>query len=669
MADAIGSLEHHSVTKQALSALIPVAVNTPIAIQKAPARTSIDLMMANASRGLKAASLPLPIYRASSVGSARSLDNSECIMWYDPIYDDLAHFKEIYALIEKLVAKWTSECAADKTLISSMEMQDLKKIAQQRWKYIGWFLEPPISPAMVTTHMSKEFEIALDAVAKRYASTGIPGGIRASRDRVVQLILQDFDPPDTMVGMPTLASGQQTQLARMTTLLAYPSPLNAVAPGSYVDAVDTLGSSLGLGKGLIYSATVSTRQGPTIKPLPLWVPGAGGYSTTADSVSLYSRQRKVFPAHYPANFILSSLYVQLKSARQSILGLWHTPDLMAEYTKKIASQGKYPYSVDFTQMDMSIGPAALRSICAALGRHGYAPWPLGLLMEYLGRMYALYPSFNNDSTTTAFYGSFGWFSGWKLTSEVDTLFGAATILMSLEALHPGTIKRWERGDFVFAENGDDIQFNWGSPLDERALADVALKGAGAVIKVEPDAVFLKNFLPVSPDVPKLTRPFARLVQQTFFNEDKYSGDKGGTKPDALLRLGLMARMNRLPDHPWFSRWWPDVVPIIMMLGFVRRSSAAYRADLLKGRAVLDSGDELEIQKYAAINPDYLGKLQDRAKYEPSAQFFLEIYQSVTKTVLTEATHLDMRKTMVKALLTPPNHNSVSDLRKMCLWMR
>lgn len=166
----------------------------------------------------------------------------------------------------------------------------------------------------------------------------------------------------------------------------------------------------------------------------------------------------------------------------------------------------------------------------------------------------------------------------------------------------------------------------------------ALKQWGATIKAVEDSMFLKWILPFSPDVPKITRPFSRFIQQTFFNEDRYSGIEGGDKPPAILRTGLASRLIGLVDHPDWDKWWPEIYAILITLPPFKETSARWKADLRAGRPSLDDGDEVAILNYAKQVPSYFAGLVDRSKFEPSAA----------------ATVALLRERGLSALVSPPD---------------
>jgi hypothetical protein len=264
---------------------------------------------------------------------------------------------------------------------------------------------------------------------------------------------------------------------------------------------------------------------------------------------------------------------------------------------------------------------------------------------------------------------FPWMSGFKLTSEMDTIFGAATLLTCLEEQIPGSIQKWVDSKFIFGELGDDIIFTLSKELDMDKFSKDAKSLCGADVKILPnDALFLKTMLPLVPAITKVTKPISRLIQQTFFNEDNYEG-KGGIAPDALLRLGLMARAEFFNSHPLARDILPIILPPLMSLGFIERSSSDYKGAIRRGEFSLDKGDEEQIQLYATRNPFYIDELIDRAKYISSAADTLRLLAEAGISTTMSRDALAMRKLYVNAFQAQPQMSDVRKVHSMMTWMR
>lgn len=644
--------------------IMPALIGERIEVEPHNPISSNDIISAMIKKGANVAQVPLAVYSKRSEGVPRKMDNSDVIAGYEPLYDDLGHFDEIRRDLIG-VKDIISQSVESSDLISSMCHQDLDKWCMQRWRPPGWFLHMPFSPDLKLDGYALSFHRTLDVVTDVYASK-VPKEI--AQLSMKDLMMMDFDPNDTNVGMPTLASGDMTHQARVAILLALPPPSGN--PRQWLDAYDAIGRSFGMPDHFIYSSTLATRHGPTKKPIELYVADAFGYTSKYSSVGLYDRTRFVYPIPYPLNFILSAAYIQLKEARTRILGLWHDDDSVLAYIAAMKKQGKYVYSMDFSGMDTTMPPHLIKLLCGSLISKGFIRWPLELLSLVIDRMGVIMPSFSGQfSESTYVTRIISWLSGFKLTSEMDTLFGCCTLLTVLATVHDSGIReKWKNGRFVFAELGDDIVFVLDKPLDTEAAADCAKKICGADLKIMEDAMFLKRMLPLHPDIPKLTKPFSRFGQQNFLNEDRYSGTVGGTRPPAVMRLSLAARFLTLDNHPFFDRIWPSMADIVLKLGYVRDASDKYKANLRKGIVGLDAGDETEIQLYATRNPDFLVKLADRAKFEPSTAALLQLMHSIGIKEQVDVNVMTIRSLYMKSLLTPTASHHISELRKLCSWL-
>lgn len=661
-------LNHAAPSQGVLKMLIPASIGDAPVLTPEPALTSLDVVESMRRKGATVEEVPIPVYRAGAEGKPRALNNMDCLVGYEPIYSDLDHFKEIHNHASRLVHHMRDYFSdPDNNRIHSAEWQDLKKITQQRWRPPGWFLEPPFSLDLKLTPYHPSFVQSLDAMLMRYSA--LAGDILSiGRKDWRSLILADFDPPDTNTGLPVMASGDRSHEGRLAVLHALQPPTGN--PINWVDDYSRLGVMLGMPPNFIFSSILATRHGPTRKPVRLWTKDAMGYYSNFTSVGVYDRTRFVYPIPYPVNFLLSPIYIAMKTARMRKLGLWHDPTNMQDYISAMSKQGKYCYSVDFSGMDTTMPPHLIRLICDLGIKHGFPQWPLSMMKELIARMGVVTPSFSGTpNSSTWIYGVMSWMSGFKLTSEYDTLFGGATLLASLDALGLNATKRWLNGSFIFAELGDDIIFTSDVPIDSEKFAAVAKEIAGAVLKVEEDTMFLKHMLPLHPTVPKLTRPFSRLIQQTLYNEDRYSGEVGGIRPDAVMRLGLLSRLTKLENHPDFSTLWPDVVELLLKLGFVSRASADYRNALIKGKFGLDVGDTEEIQTYAITNESSMARLVERAKYEPSARALLLLFIESGVQVEENPNHSQVRTMYMNALMHGPSPKDVTALHAACRsWM-
>jgi hypothetical protein len=640
-------------------------VNGKIEITRLRAmKTSAGQQAELIKRGAHIEELPVPLYRTGTYsGTVRLLDNSDWLKGKEPVYGDMDNLSAIRAKLIPVLNKWTERASNDTTLIGSMEMQDLEKITAQQWKPPGWFLASPVTDADVPKVLSPRAMRVLRRVAKRYAYV-------LRRDAFLskslqELTLLDSDPPDTMTGAPTWVGGPGvTHAARLAALRAFPEP-TPDDPVGWAERVRILNRQLGYPDGVAYSPVVSTRQGPLRKVTTLWTRDDYGYRASYEAKGLYSRTRFVYPAPYAINFLLSPIYELCSTARKRILGLWHDPKSQSEYEQVLRKQGKHPYSIDFSGMDTGMWPHIIQALISALLDAGFPTFPLAAFSELYKTMLVCYPSYYGDpQMITALSGPVRpWCSGFKLTSEFDTLYGASVLLTALEDQIPGIVDMWEKGQFVFGELGDDIILTLPKQIDDKRFAEVALKEWGSKLEIIHDALFLKWMLPITPEIPTKTKPFARFVQQTFFNEDRYSGTRGGTKPDAILRVALVSRMSGLTEHPWFKDWWPDILPILQMLPFVKSADSAFRQALEGGRVPkLSSQDISDILAYGSAVPEYFSEIAEQAEFRASAAQLKSTLESYGLSVANAQDGAAIRRLYWEAWTHKPSIRDVETLR-------
>jgi len=669
---ALGSSDefiNHSDPTRDVASLWPALIPSDIKLERLPVpRTSWDLVEELRRRGDEVEEVPFGYYRASTYeGVNRRLDNSDWLKGKEPLYGgDLALCnqirQEVRAVNDEMIAYY--EPREDSSLIASMEMQSLPKTTAQQWRPTGCFCYSPISEVDVpaaTPFMQEWFDkVALSVYGPELEGArhdGLPTDFYG-------LVMLDDDPPDTMTGAPTFVSGEKSHEARIAVLKALPDP-TSTSPEEWVAAVEALGATLGYPSSTFWNPVLAYRSGPLKKPLPLWVRQDGGYIAYYQATGVYDRSRYVFPAPYYVNFILSPLYVEMSSVRKRKLGLWHDPEHIQEYTQKLRRQGKYAFSIDFSGMDTAMRKSIVCAAFRALKKAGFSKWPIDTFLRLYPKMGITMPHYGGQvGFASVLSGDFTpWCSGFKLTSEVDTFYGMTVLLSCLERQQPGIFQRWASGDWIFLELGDDIMFTTDFEIDADKLAEDAKTLWGATLKIIHDAMFLQTFIPVDPEIPERTRPLSRFLQQTFYNEDRYDGVEGGTRPNAIMRLALQARMALLDRHPDFQRWWPKIFPILCKLVYVRESSDRYRRELSAGRAILDEGDEQAILAYAQRQPKYFLNLRARAKYEPSAAQALRLMEDQGMTLDLDPIATAMRQTYVQALKTPPSSDAIRSLEQ------
>lgn len=622
--------------------------------------TSWDMVALLQARNTQVEDVPFKYYRSATYdGVNRLLDNSDWLKGKTPLYDSLSQCDRLRHQVHDLAARMIAYYDRPEAgLIGSMEMEDLPKITAQQWKPCGWFLASPITDAEVPEldDYAKSFVTRITQFyGAKLRTLGLPTDI-------YELIAMDDDPPDTMTGAPTFASGDRSHEARIAILRAIPSPTQAT-PEEWIASVMALGQQCGFPERVFYSPVVSTRMGPLKKPVTLWTRVDGGFYAEYSSVGAYNRTRFVFPAPYYVNFLLSPLYVQMSGVRKHTLGLWHDPDHQQRYIKKLRAQGTKAWSIDFSGMDTGMFKHIVLSFMRGLRKAGFQQWSCDMFLKLYPQMGITFPHYGGDANMSSMVwgDATPWCSGFKLTSEMDTIYGMTVLLSCLELQRPGITDKWMRGEWIFLELGDDIMFTTDFDIDADRLAEDALHLWGAKLKIIHDAMFLKWFIPVDPQIPKLARSFARFLQQTFYNEDRYSGVEGGDRPPAIMRLALQARLLGLKNHPDFERWWPDAFAIVTQLDYVQSASAKYKEELRQGNPVLDEGDEAAILAYAQRQPSYFLGLRARASFEPSAATALRMMQEQGMDLNMDPIAAQIRQIYINALKEKPSAAAMADL--------
>lgn len=594
----------------------------------------------------------------------RALDSSDLFKGKPQIYSsDLQYAISIYAEWKKFNDWFIEYCKKRDDIPARIDLGDAEKACYQFLKPTGWWLTSPITKASVPLELPPAARAMLRRVVREVYLPALKRSEVAAYDRK-SLMLADSDPDDTNVGAPTYLTGEQTHQARLTTLAALPSA--ALPPAEFLKRVEILAHRLGLPDKMIYSPIVSTRMGPYKKPVQLWYKSGNVYRSDYDSLGLLNRTRFVYPAPYWVNLLLSPWYEQMSNARKNILGLWHDPDHQEQYIKVLQKQGKYCYAIDFSGMDTAMWQSIIIPMIEELTDAGFDQWTGRFFRELYPRMGIMFPDYYGDprSVMIASGPVRPWCSGFKLTSEFDTLYGASVLMFVLQRQVPDIFERWRDGKFTFLELGDDIMFTIDQPLDAQRIADDALHFWGATLKLEEDVVFLKWELPVHPDVPKKTRLFSRFLQQTLANEDQYVGKEGGDVPDCVMRLALVARSAGLADNPMFRDVWPRVANILHRLPYVQSASDEFKRSVDSGRLVVTQEDAAGVLLYGKRSPQYFSNLIERAKYEPSAAFTLRMMQEAGIPVTQDPSAPAARALYVQQLFAAPTDADVLRLRSL-----
>lgn len=208
------SSAHFSALAPVVTGLLPARIAFKIEVVPLAKPLSSAQLVGELSRhGVSCTELPLRLYNEGSVhGKPRKLDNSDCRIGKENLYESDAAFAEIYrdltALVTKMLEHYQPKVEDD--MIASMEMQDLDKITMQQWKPPGWHVQLPFSPDQ-KQKLGPEALSAIDRVVARYrAALGNEYSQTANSNGWKDATLEDSDPPTTLTGMPSMASGDMT---------------------------------------------------------------------------------------------------------------------------------------------------------------------------------------------------------------------------------------------------------------------------------------------------------------------------------------------------------------------------------------------------------------------------------------------------------------------------
>lgn len=624
-----------------------------VPIEKTHYPTSHHLSLALATKGAIFSDVRAPIYSGSNrEGAPRRVDNEDLILGYPQLYDSVSHLQSVLSEARKPVAVVNELIASGShPYIGRMEGEDVMKFAIQRVRPPGWFLDEPFYLKQFNGPFSNLFISTLRVILKKYARFSPEF---SERDNY-KLIMMDSDPETTSSGMPTMTAGLMANAARIATFAAMPPPSGT--PGKWLDACHAVGSRLGVDASVFLGCAVFTRSGP-IKPdryQQMWFRDAGAYLSKFASASLYARTRFVYPFPHMYNFMLSPLYIQWSGARKKIPGLWHTPELTEKIISHMRAQGKESYTIDFSSMDKSIGQGFITLLAQEASIIGFSPWTCELLDQIIKRIAILFPSYSGvPGDVSAMTGTKPWMSGVKLTSEVDTLYGLATVLSALELQIPGIVAKWDKGEFMIAALGDDQLFTTDHAIDVDRLIVDSHDLSGAVLKVQPgDAMFLKRFMPVVSGVPELSKPFSRIIQQTFGNEDRYNDD-AGVRPYSVMRAGTLARCDLIRTHPWFDKVWPSLWSAMSQLKYFQETDRATLSQWASGHPCLAPGDEKEILLFSLQQPQFMDKLIARANVEPSAAALLRLFGTFGIDTQFDKNNYAVRNMYMNALISKPS---------------
>lgn len=642
-----------------LQGVLPIGLH-PFKISKLDKPVTSESIIATVQRfGMSHSEIPLRLFRETKFGKPARKDNLDMITGY-PFYgqgtDGVKNLIKMMEDISSFVEDFKTALKPHPEL-ADMEMEDLKKITIQRRSMPGRHLQPPISLDFKQVVFPEDFKALLKRVVSHYvsSSTYLKTGKAA--------IYDGTDAKDTALGSPTFYVGEAYHAARVATCAAMPVPDYSMPPTTYIERLETMSSTIFPDPSLVYASYLSFRSGATNKAMPLFKPTGLGFIAQSTVESLYPRQRAVWAAPFYLNVLLTPLVLRMKSSRQHILGMWHDPQSEAKYIPLLQKQGKTSVEVDYSGYDTTIANELMYMVYSELAKQNYAPWESSLMAELTLRQGAITPSFYDTTESVSYFkGQVTLMSGLLPTSELGSIISRSIVLYCLSKQFPQIVEQAFSGKFVILIQSDDVLFTTNEKIDlDRFTADAAKLGITAKIKF--GSTFLKRFLPLGP-VPKLTKPFSRVIQQTIGNEDTYDG-----KPNAILRLGLAARMINLKHHPLFSKFWPRLFGIFEEhFEFVREIEN--KKDWLAGDPILTSGDIRAIQQYAetAGGSDTLTNILERAAFDPSAATVVEFLKSKGLDIsFLEADQVTARKAYTDAFFSAPKTDSLQTLLSFARW--
>lgn len=612
------SLVDNSNPFSSVKKLIPTGLKEIEITELEKPQFSEDLLFSAKKYGFDIYDVPFPIYSKGKVGTPRAENNKELPNGYPmygadslPLDIRLDRMKVTRNKIIEFNKNFLHKAENFDERLRVEEEGDANKFTFQRTRRFGRHLSLPYSQNLQQFKgYSKEFLMILKAVCKHYID-GTKGLLPTRKEA----ILSQEDAIETAPGAPLFASGDEDyHLKRMAALLVMPVPDYKEYPLSYLNKVYDMGSSIGMPhRSMTLAPYLSFRQGAKVKPQLLWYNNGFNYAARYEATSMESNQRLVFPGPFVLNIIMSPAVYLMKLFRKRKLGMYHNPLLASKYIEKLRKQGSICYVSDFSNYDMTISNWLLRFVCNELANSEYS-WEFKFFSEYLDDTGVVYPSYHASappSEVTFLKGPVSLLSGWLLTSELGSIISVAINLFALWKQIPSILTDWVTGKFIILVQSDDVLFTLPKEIDEEQFTkDVATLGVDT--KLMQGTTFLKKMLPLGylAKQPGPARLISRLVQQTFGNEDNYSG-----KPDAIVRLGLVARSEDLKNNPI----WKNVKPEFQDMLRISEIYDPIIDSFDNGLQALSQEDIATIQEYGSTSGlPWFSQLMTRADSDPSA---------------------------------------------------
>lgn len=636
----------------------------------------------------------LSVYGLNAQGSSRRLDNSDILSDYPyyygppmrpdapsatPVAEALKIADRVKAIAQACQSEFEKIAKAStgsKQIRAASEAKEFSKFTLQRTDAPGRHLSLPFrdNGDMVAT---SEFRSMVRRVLKTVYAPGFQQAFNANSDPYYWM-LQGTDAPNTAVGAPTFASGDQAHASRIATLLAWPALTKGEEVFRYMAKLHMTGTSLGLPHpAMMYSPYLAYRDGLMVKPSKMWFHDGSDWIAKIQSTGMYCRERHVNPASFPVNLIFTPLVLPMKMARRAWLGLWHTPELAAEYVKRLSSQGKIPMEGDFSEYDRTLFNNLLN--CTMEEMAHIVPrswlWFLNYAIATNRESGLISPSYVGTSGVTFIQGRNSLMSGTLLTSELGSVISITMNLLALEtAGRSDLVEKFFKQQFLILVQSDDVLFTIDKELSPK-FGEYA-NSLGMDLKSVVGDMFLKRFLPIGDKSGgESARPISRVFNQTFGNEDSYVGD-----PPELMRFAFAARCEGLhasdhvPDSVFrvigdtLFQLYPFSGP-----GVPEGIAEHYRAGFSKGKKLAPHPIDVEgVLRYAMTKDSetYLAKLLKLAEVSASAMALVRWLTSVgVDFSKIEASATEARRQYVMALMKPSSSQAVNSLQPFCKWAR
>lgn len=647
----------------------PIKIN-----RKSTPWSSSSIMNLVARNGGRIHTLPYEIYDRRSLESKRLLNGDDLMKGReDVLFHDFSHFREIYSDLGKHIPQFVEDLknkAKKGSLVAAMDLQDMAKINVQRVYSKGVRFDLHFEDGIKRDKYPPKFQAIVEKILDHYIS--LAGDVAKLGSPRLRLL--DSDPPDTSLGLyPSVPEGG-VHGGRLLKLSALDF---SKGPAGMFEALRGVASQMGMPDfmGSAIKKAYRFRTAGPDKKTDIIVFNGSEYVAKYEASGLMNLGRSVWQFEYTINYVLSPLYLFMKSARSRKQGMFHTSAMLNHTVKFLRNQfieGRIPVAVDQSAQDKHIGKHFFYMIADHLIKRGILKDEAELIKQLPDNTTALIPHPNGPQRgTLAVSGISGMPSGLKLTSEIDTLHNLSCAMYIMEMIEPGATDRWIGNKLLYPAQGDDgllMLRPQDVPKLEKATK-IAENDLGISIKLFEDALFLKMMLPLTKELDSITRPISRGIQNSVFNEDRHTGIPSGNTPDCVMRVGLASRLELLRKNPYGMSIWPIVCPILMKLAYIERSTPEFKQAFKKGEVLLSEKDKEGVLLYATKVPTYAERLVARSKYDPGAMKMLEfLARSGIHLESVIPPNIEIRKAYEKALISKPSFKSITEMAQKTGWL-